>query len=62
MDKIRYKFLKDWLTDWDFQLFPHMPIAEEDRDIILALMERWEREKEHKREKAREKRAQAFIK
>ena len=62
MDKTRYEFLKSWLTDWDFQLFPHMPIAEDDREIILALMERYEREKAYKREYRRTQRAQAFIK
>ena len=61
-DKERYAALRSWLRDWDFELIPHMIINKTDRDIILMLMDRWEHEKEQKREYTKNKRLEAYIK
>lgn len=61
-DKERYSALRLWLQKWDFEMVPCMLINKEDRDIILMIMDKWEHEKEHKREYSRERKAQAFIK
>jgi len=59
MGKERAAALLEYLQKWDFQLFPLMPIAEEDAEYILRILEQRERELDHKREYMR---ARAFIK
>ena len=58
----RAKILIEYLSKWDFQIFPLMPIAEEDAAYILHALEIYESAKEHKREYQNERRkAEAFI-
>ena len=61
-NKERVQALMDYLSKWDFQLFPLMPIAEEDAEYILKVLEMYEHEKARKREYSSERRkAEAFI-
>lgn len=63
VNKERVAALMEYLSKWDFQIFPLMPIAEEDAEYIFSVLEMYEREKAHKREYASiYRKAEAFIK
>ena len=60
--KERAKVLREYLDKWDFQVFPLMPIAEEDAEYLLHVIEIYEREKNYHRDYQNERRkSQAFI-
>lgn len=55
-DKKRAEVLKDYLRKWDFNLFPLMPIAEEDAVYLLRIIDQHDHDRKRRREYAREHR------
>ena len=62
IDRERETFLREWLDKWGFDLFPLMPIAEEDAEVLRQVFKQIDNDRRWKHTYDERKKNQAFIK
>ena len=62
IDREREESLREWLDKWDFDLFPLMPIAEKDAEVLKQVFEMVDKDRMWKHNYYERKKSQAFIK